>query len=82
MKTAIDVTVIFYIGEFEQNLPMEFKTYNIPNIGDIISPFLQSYKYRVKSVSDNWSVITIHLEPYCDFAKKVYEQQYGSVGKS
>lgn len=76
MTTAIDATVIFHINGFEQKPPCYFKTYQVPSANDIVMPFLQSYKYRVKSIFDNWNVFNIHLEPFCDTAKKVFESQY------
>jgi len=40
-------------------------------VGAIISPFNQSYKYKVESVSEDH----INLTPYCEFAKAVYNEQ-------
>ena len=40
----------------------------------IISPFLQSYEYMVIGFDPIYNVVKII--PHCNFAKKIFEQQY------
>jgi len=79
--TAIDVRVIYSICGFQQKPPLYFKLWDVDCVDDIISPFLQSYKYRVKSVIENGDIYTVDLEPSCDIAKKVHEMQHPKKAK-
>ncbi|MFA7307582.1 MAG: hypothetical protein WC026_13020 [Hyphomicrobium sp.] len=76
---SLDATVIYCINGFQQKGLNYFKEYEEDVVGDVVSPFQQNYKYKIKSIFNNHSIFTIDLEPFCDSAKKVFEEQYSDM---
>jgi hypothetical protein len=79
MAIILKATVIYSINGISQQFPVDYTVYVECSVGDIISPFNQDYKYKVRSVIASLNNIAIDLEPFCENAKKVYMQQYGPV---